>query len=520
MHTSARVRTGLAAALAAALAAGAATAAPPLDPPRQYSVSGSGEMAVSGPGCCGDARFLGDFRAAYQVDSAGNALLTSLHLSVADTDATVRGGFLDLFSETLRLRCTTLGSHGTAAGFLAGSEVRFPAGAVRIVGYSSEQRSPDGACGDPTLHFDGSNVSLLRLVHEPAADRVGLDATFDSVAYGETYTITFRATGTFDNRPPLASLQFETAAAPQGLGCPAVYQPNQGFVAEANHPTGLRATLRASSGDPDGPPGAGSGADLLSQRWLRARDTGPRALIGTGYRTEPLTFEWGPTHFVDLVQMDRAGAVDAVQCAFRVVDSRPPLVTPPAPKTVACSQAGGASSSTSAAVAAFLAGASALDVVDSSLTALPPRLGSADVTPATLFPGDGAARNVTFRFRDDWGNVGSAVSSLTVTDGPPTLAVTLTPDEFAADGMWHWVNASISAQGCAAPVTLKLHKIVSNAPQLDADDIYGASLGTDDRVFALRGRLAPTGKRTYTVTYRATDAAGRTTTVSASVKAH
>jgi hypothetical protein len=521
MLTSARVPFCWSAALVLALGAATAMAAPPLDPPRQYRVRGSGELTIAGPRCCGDTRFQGQFQAAYQIDSAGQVLLASLQLSLADNEVTVHDGFLGLFSETIRFRCTAFGAQQPALGYQSGNELRFPAGTVRVTGHGAEERLAGGACAPPSLRFDGTNDALVRLVHEPAANRVQLNATFHGTADGESYAFTIRATGTFDNRPPVASMQFETPAAPQGVGCPAVYLPNQGFVAEANHATGLRATLRSSTGDPDGPAGAGSGADLLSQRWLRSRDGGPRVLAGLGYRTDPLTFEWGPTHFIDLLSMDRSGATDAEQCTFRVVDTRPPVVTPPPAKTVACSQSNGASAATSAGVQAFLAGASALDIVDPVLTALAPQMGGVDVTPATVFPGDGIARNVTFRFRDDWGNVGSATSALTVVNGPPTVAVTLTPSAFPADYAWHPIQATVTVQDCGGPVTLKLHKIASNTPAHDATDISGATFGTDDRQFSLFGRPAPFGKpRIYHVTYKGTDASGQFTYATADVKAY
>jgi hypothetical protein len=192
------------------------------------------------------------------------------------------------------------------------------------------------------------------------------------------------------------------------------------------------------------------------------------------------------------------------------------VVTPPPARTVACSQSGGASAATSAGVAAFITGASATDVADPSLTALAPRVGGVDVTPTTLFPG-GATRQVTFRFRDDAGNVGSAVSNLTVADGAPALTLTVSPSQLAADHQWHWISITPVAQDCG-PVTLKLHKVVSNAPEHDDTDISSDSVGTDDRLIAVYGRLAPLNKpRIYSVWYRATDAAGNSTLKAASV---
>lgn len=516
MHAVRACRGSLGAA-ALLLGAAAATAAP-LDPPRQYRVSGSVEMTIAGPGCCGDARMPGQFRAAYQVASSGQVTLASLRVSIADTDLTVHDGFLGLFSETVRLRCPTFRERRPAVGTLAGADLVFPSGALTLVGFASDARLPSGACGPAVLGLDSPSGSDVRIGHDPAADRVELDVSFPTVLEGEAYAVRLRGSGRFDNRPPVARMQFETAASPQGVECPAMYQPNLGWYAEANAPAGLVARLRSAATDVDGPPGASSRSDLLSERWLRSRNAAPRALAGLGYRTEPQTFEWGPTHHVELLSMDLAGASDAADCSFRVVDTRPPAVTPPAPKTVACSQAGGASASTSPALRAFLEGGSAVDGADASPTRLAPQVGGIDVTGATLFPGDGLPRRVRFRYRDDWGHVGAADSDLTVANGPPTVAVTLSPAALAADSLWHPIHATIVAQDCDGPVVLKLHKITSNLPAHDATDVMGAAFGTDDRQFSLYGRRGPFGEpREYRVTYKGTDAAGHATFASATV---
>jgi hypothetical protein len=304
------------------------------------------------------------------------------------------------------------------------------------------------------------------------------------------------------------------------MACPAIWQPNQGWVAEANAPSGLVATLRSASTDLDGPAGASNRGDLLSERWLRSRNSGPRSLAGVGYRTGPHTFEWGPTHRVELLSMDLTGASAAAQCSFRVVDSSPPVVTPPPPRTIGCSRTGGASPGTSAPLTAFLAGATAVDAVDPTLVQLPQQVGGVDVTSTTLFPADGVARPVSFRFRDDGGLVGTATSNLTVVDEPPNVTVTLSPKKIPADLAWHAITATVTVvDACGGPITLKLYKINSNAPTHDATDIAGAAIGTDDRSFSLFGRLAGLGQpRIYRVTYKGTDAAGNSRLADAEVK--
>ena len=506
--TSDRVRFGLC--FGFVLAAATAMADPPFDPSREYLARGRGYVTVSGPACCGDARFWGRFQAAYQIDSAGQVALTQLRLVLDDTDVTVHDTFLGLFTETVRLRCAAAATRHTAFGTQSGNELRFPAGALTIGGFSAESRLPDGACAAASLRLaEATNDAPVRFVHDPAADRVGFDATFSSTAGGDTYVVVFHATGTFDNRPPLASLQFETPAAPQGLGCPAFYQPNVGWIAQANAPSGHVATLRSSTSDPDRMTGGSNNPDVLDESWFRSRDGGPRALVDRGYRTTPQTFEWGPLHRVELLSTDLAGARSAARCEFRVVDTLPPVVTAPPPRTVSCSVAGGATKNTSVGVKAFLEGATATDAADPALTQLPPQVSGIDVTGVTLFPV--GTRNVTFRFRDDWGHLGTASSQLTVVNQPPSVAVSVSPSNLPDDDRWHTAHATVTASDDCGPVVLVLQSIVSTMPGTDAADISGAAYGTDDRTFSIFARGLWVGQtRRFRVTYRGTDAYGLT----------
>jgi hypothetical protein len=514
--TSDRVRFGLC--FGFVLAAATAVADPPFDPPREYLARGRGHVTVSGPACCGDARFWGRFQAAYRIDSAGQVALTQLALVLDDTDVTVHDTFLGLFTETVRLRCAAVSTRHAAFGSQSGNELSFPAGAVTIGGFSAQSRLSDGGCGPASLRLqEATNDVAVRFVHEPATDRVGFDGTFTSTSGGDTYVVVFHASGRFDNRPPLASLQFETPAAPQGLGCPAVYQPNVGWFAEANAPSGHVATLRSSTSDPDRMTGGSNNPDVLDESWFRSRDGGARALVARGYRTTPQTFEWGPLHRVELLSTDLAGARSAAGCEFRVVDTRPPVVTPPPPRTVSCSVPGGATKNTSVGVKAFLEGATATDAADPALTQLPPQVAGVDVVGTTLFPV--GTRNVTFRFLDDWGHLGTASSQLTVLNQAPSVAVSVSPASLWPDLLFHTIQATVTASDDCGPVTLVLYSIVSNAPALDATDISGAAYGTDDRTFSVRARLAPGNKpRAYRVTYRGTDAYGLTRLAFADIK--
>ena len=102
-------------------------------------------------------------------------------------------------------------------------------------------------------------------------------------------------------------------------------------------------------------------------------------------------------------------------------DTKPPVVTPPAAITLPATEAAGARASASIALSLFLAGGSAIDLVDPAPVRLTPQAGGADVSNATLFP-IGQTTVVTFRYRDASGNLGSATSKVTVVAGSPRIA--------------------------------------------------------------------------------------------------
>jgi hypothetical protein len=111
---------------------------------------------------------------------------------------------------------------------------------------------------------------------------------------------------------------------------------------------------------------------------------------------------------------------------------------------------------------------------------------------------------------------------------PPTISVQLNPN--LLQPMNHQmvdIMATVTAlDACHAPIGFVLVSITSSEPD-DADgnsdgstvnDIQGAAPGTADTAFQLRAERDRLGSgRTYTVTYRATDAAGQMVTTSATV---
>ncbi len=103
-----------------------------------------------------------------------------------------------------------------------------------------------------------------------------------------------------------------------------------------------------------------------------------------------------------------------------IVDTTPPVVTPPTGITVPATEADGARGNASATLAAFLAGASAVDNADPAPVRLAPQVGGVDVDNNTLLPLGATA--VIFRFMDSSGNTGTGMANVTVVLGLPRIS--------------------------------------------------------------------------------------------------
>jgi hypothetical protein len=146
------------------------------------------------------------------------------------------------------------------------------------------------------------------------------------------------------------------------------------------------------------------------------------------------------------------------------------------------------------------------------------------VVTTTLPPGIHA---VLLTVSDGKGGTDTDEVTITVRDTTaPSLTVTLTPSVLwpANHGMVDIVASIQVSDGCDSEPLVELVSITSNeaAETLGAGraepDVLDAETGKDDRQFRLRAERSGGGTgRTYTVTYRATDAAGNTTEVSAQV---
>lgn len=153
-----------------------------------------------------------------------------------------------------------------------------------------------------------------------------------------------------------------------------------------------------------------------------------------------------------------------------VRDGTPPAVTPPGPVTIAATEVDGArgnvaGSGASAALLAFIVSGSAADAIDPAPARLSPQASIGGVTVEiavdTLFPV--GTTPVTFRFRDGSGNIGTAVSTLTV--APPVGAAVL---------MAGVPVAALSSTNAAQPVSVVFGQVLQPG-LLVADEIPPAA---------------------------------------------
>jgi hypothetical protein len=186
---------------------------------------------------------------------------------------------------------------------------------------------------------------------------------------------------------------------------PPVVQTGPPQIVEATSPAGALVTLTGSTTDPD--------HDPLTLTWREGA-----SVLGIGAQIN-VTLALG-VHTPTLTADDGHGAVSTAAVTITVHDTTPPAVKAPASLTVPATEAGGARGNAWPALAVFLAGATATDLVDPSPTALAPQAAGANVDNSTLFPC--GTTQVTFRYRDASGNVGSATASVTVVVGSPKIS--------------------------------------------------------------------------------------------------
>jgi hypothetical protein len=282
------------------------------------------------------------------------------------------------------------------------------------------------------------------------------------------------------NRPPVAN------AGPD--------QPN---VECASHTTTTVQLDGSASSDPDGDP--------LTYTWsaFGISFSDIHAQKPTGQ------FPEGSTTVTLTVSDGIQSATDDV--TIKVVDTTPPVLTCPTAITVECTSHSG-TPATDPAIVAFLAGFTATDVCDATVTVT-------NDAPA-VFP-DGTTP-VKFTAKDDDLNTSTCTANVNVVDTtPPTLTVSLNRDFlWPPNHKLSDIVANVTVTDICDPnPTFVLTSITSNEPENGlgdgdtAPDVVGASLGTPDTAFQLRSERSGTGSgRRYAVTYTASDKDGNTTT--------
>ena len=227
------------------------------------------------------------------------------------------------------------------------------------------------------------------------------------------------------------------------------------------------------------------------------------ALIATGIFSGMVDFGGGP--LVSLGNTD----VYLVKFNTHLADVTPPVIT--CPGNVQVEQAGALGTpATNAAIAAFLAGATATDDTD-------PAPVITNDAPAMFPPG---TTPVTFRATDAAGNLAECTSNVSVVDStPPNIRVVLDKNVlWPPNHKFVTVCADVSVSDNGGTPSWSLVSITSNE---NADgtgdghtpvDYRNASFGTADRCFDLRAERAGNGDgRVYDIVYAAKDASGNAT---------
>ncbi len=222
----------------------------------------------------------------------------------------------------------------------------------------------------------------------------------------------------------------------------------------------------------------------------------------------PSLFPLGTTT-VTWSSSDASGNVGQASQLVTIVDTKPPVVTPPPAVTAECTGPAG--------TPVVIGQATAADVCDATLVI-------GNNAPA-LFPL--GATTVTWSARDDSNNTGTATQAVLVVDTtPPELVVALSPDLlWPPNHKLEHIQAALRVSDVCDPnPTVRLISATSSEPDNglgDGDtvgDIQGAQTGTDDREFQLRSERSGTGPgRVYTIVYEARDASGNATVRTATV---
>jgi hypothetical protein len=235
----------------------------------------------------------------------------------------------------------------------------------------------------------------------------------------------------------------------------------------------------------------------VAQDTLAVAEDGPREITVTGVSG---AFTKSMTVFVDIAPVANAGEDQTVQC--------------PAPVTLDGSASTDANST---------AGTND-DITSFEWFVGNAKVADGEVVPCTLPLG---VNVVTLKVTDTMGATDTDTVTVTVIDTiPPVVTLRMSPDQlWPPNHKMKTVQAILDIQDCDPAPTVELVSVTSNEPDNGlgdgdtAQDIAGASLGTDDRSVQVRAERSGLGTgRVYTFTYRVTDASGNATVASATVR--
>ncbi len=253
----------------------------------------------------------GRVRLRYLVYPDSRVVISAFNVWMGDANLEVRFLFWDVQQE--RLRCTVFYSDRNINGNLANNRIVIPAG-TPVLGHTYDRRGTNGSCGGAVRMLDAEAPDQIRVVHEPALGRFGVNAAFTVDYEGNEVTVTLDASGNFINRPPVANFELsgpgvETA----DDGCP---------IPVANTPEGLEMSLSSTSYDLDGnfPEELDikqSRADIAFEQWARSTPEGFRYL-GEGPDGGTELFKSSEDHQLILWVTDRQAAEARKLCRFRV----------------------------------------------------------------------------------------------------------------------------------------------------------------------------------------------------------
>jgi hypothetical protein len=261
---------------------------------------------------------------------------------------------------------------------------------------------------------------------------------------------------------------------------------------------------------------AGAPYDVSSQ--VTAFDT--CSDVGIGFAPAPANYPLGDT-VVTVTATDNSFNQSTDTMTVTVQDTTPPDLTVPANISVECNALGGVSINDDA-IQAFLAGASATDIVDANPVIT-------NDAPGTFPLGD---TMVTFTATDFSGNAASIAATVTVTDTtPPDLSLSVSPAMlWPPNHKMIPIGISVAATDICDPNPVVELVLVESSegdlidtfdPAIDTTEVIGKKGNdiqlVDGQLYLRAERSGKSSGRVYTITYEATDASGNTATETATV---